>query len=254
MECNELLNVAGYAGKILLESGAEVYRCEETMVKIAQSFDVDEVQAFVMTTGIMLSITHEHQNYTKIIRIQKRGVDLHKIDSINELSRTIKLKHYEIHEVMELLKQLDQKPRYSLLMTLFFSALSAFGFALFFQGSLADALCAFLVGFCIKIAAISMERNHINSFFHNAVSAGVGAFITLLCVQLKFCDSMDTVMISGMMLLVPGLAITNAIRDTVAGDYVSGLSRGAEAFLTAIAIAIGIGAVLALWMNVMGGI
>ncbi len=254
MDCNELLNVAGYAGKILLESGAEVYRCEETMVKIAQSFDVDEVQAFVMTTGIMLSITHDQQNYTKILRIQKRGVDLHKIDSINELSRTIKTKQYKIGDVMELLKQLDQEPRYSLFVTLFFSALSAFGFALFFQGNLLDAFCAFIVGFCIKLTAVGMERNNVNAFFQNAIAAGVGAFITLLCVQMSACNSMDTVMISGMMLLVPGLAITNAIRDTVAGDYVSGLSRGAEAFLTAIAIAVGIGAVLAIWMNVTGGI
>lgn len=253
MECNELLNVAGYAGKILLESGAEVYRCEETMVKIAQSFDVDEVQAFVMTTGIMLSITHKQQNYTKILRIQRRGVDLHKIDAINELSRSIKVKRYEIAEVMQLLKQLDEEPRYSLSVTLFFSALSAFGFALFFQGSLADALCAFVIGFCIKITAVGMERNHINSFFQNAFSAGVGALITLFCVQLSLCDSMDTVMISAIMLLVPGLAITNAIRDTVAGDYVSGLSRGAEAFLTAVAIAVGIGTVLAVWMKIIGG-
>lgn len=254
MECNELLNVVGYAGKILLESGAEVYRCEETMVKIAQGFDVDEVQAFVMTTGIMLSITHEHQNYTKILRIQKRGVDLHKIDVINDLSRSLKTKQYEINELMDILKDLDQQPRYSLSATLFFSALSAFGFALFFQGSLTDALCAFIIGFCIKLAAIKMDNNHMNAFVQNAVSAGVGALITLLCVRFSLCDSMDTVMISGMMLLVPGLAITNAIRDTVAGDYVSGLSRGAEAFLTAIAIAVGIGAVLALWMKTMGGI
>ena len=61
-------------------------------------------------------------------------------------------------------------------------------------------------------------------------------------------------MISSIMLLVPGLAITNAIRDTVAGDYVSGLSRGAEAFLTAVAIAVGIGTVLAVWIKAVGGI
>ena len=56
------------------------------------------------------------------------------------------------------------------------------------------------------------------------------------------------------MLLVPGLAITNAIRDTVAGDLVSGLARGAEAFLTAIAVAVGTGVVLSFWIGSFGGI
>ena len=65
---------------------------------------------------------------------------------------------------------------------------------------------------------------------------------------------MDKVIIGSIMLLVPGLAITNAIRDTVAGDLVSGLARGAEAFLTAIAVAVGTGVVLSFWIRVFGGI
>lgn len=253
MENNEILNVAGLAGRILLESGAEAYRVEETMVKICESFGVDEAQSFVTTTGVMMSITHEKKNYAKISRIQKRGVDLHKIDEINDLSRNIKAKGYTIAEVFEQLLQIDQQPRYSYGVTLFFSALSAFGFGLFFHGSLADALCAFVIGLCIKFVTINMERNEINEFFTNAISAGVAAFLALGCIHFSLADSLDIVIISSIMLLVPGLAITNAIRDTVAGDYLAGVARGAEAFLTAIAIAVGIVAVLSVWMRVMGG-
>ena len=50
------------------------------------------------------------------------------------------------------------------------------------------------------------------------------------------------------MLLVPGLAITNAIRDTIAGDYVSGVARAADAFLCAVAIAVGAGFVMYFWI------
>ena len=55
-------------------------------------------------------------------------------------------------------------------------------------------------------------------------------------------------MISSLMLLVPGLAITNAIRDTIAGDTLSGLARATDAFLSAISIAVGAGFVLYFWM------
>lgn len=254
MESNEILNVAGLAGKILLESGAEAYRVEETMVKICESFDVDEAQSFVTTTGMMMSITNHKQNYAKISRIQKRGVDLHKIHEINDLSRNIKAKGYTIEEVQKKLMQIDQEARYAYGITLFFSALSAFGFGLFFKGTLTDAMCAFVIGLCIKFVAISMERNEINDFFNHAISAGVAAFLALCCVHFALADSLDIVIISSIMLLVPGLAITNAIRDTVAGDYLAGVSRAAEAFLTAIAIAVGIVSVLSMWMRMMGGI
>jgi uncharacterized membrane protein YjjP (DUF1212 family) len=46
--------------------------------------------------------------------------------------------------------------------------------------------------------------------------------------------------------LVPGLAITNAVRDLMGGDLVSGLSKGAEALLTAFAIGAGIAAVFSM--------
>ena len=58
--------------------------------------------------------------------------------------------------------------------------------------------------------------------------------------------NMDTVMIGSFMPLVPGMAITNAVRDTLRGDYLSGGARVMEAFLKALGIAIGIGIGLAL--------
>ena len=49
-----------------------------------------------------------------------------------------------------------------------------------------------------------------------------------------------------------GLAITNAVRDTVAGDYLSGVARATEAILVAIAIAVGVGFVLSISLRLGG--
>ena len=56
------------------------------------------------------------------------------------------------------------------------------------------------------------------------------------------------------MLLVPGLAITNATRDIIAGDFLAGITKAAEAFLVAIAIAAGSGSILSLFINTVGGL
>lgn len=57
--------------------------------------------------------------------------------------------------------------------------------------------------------------------------------------------SPDIVVVGGVMPLVPGVAITNAIRDVIAGDLLSGLSRGLEAALTAVAVSMGVVIILA---------
>lgn len=58
---------------------------------------------------------------------------------------------------------------------------------------------------------------------------------------------LDKIIIGSVMPLVPGLHITNAVRDLMAGHLVAGLSKGAEAFLTAFAIGSGIAIVLSIY-------
>ena len=57
MDVNKLLQVSAFAGQILLESGAETYRVEETIDKICLAFGVKETDSFATPTGIIVSIT-----------------------------------------------------------------------------------------------------------------------------------------------------------------------------------------------------
>lgn len=253
MKGNILLKTVTLAGKLMLENGAETYRVEETMVRILQSFDVEESQSFVTMTGIMFSFTCEGQNFSKIIRVQNRGVNLHKIDEINALARAVEQKKYTIEETQARLLEIEAMPSYRRSTILFFGALSAFGFALFFKGTILDAIIAFMIGCVIKFISIKMDDYHVNAFFHNVICAAVAEGMALCFQQLFPNMNLDTVIISALMLLVPGLAITNAIRDTVAGDYLAGIARATEAFLIAIAIASGAGIMLSLWVSMMGG-
>lgn len=253
MDPNKLLEVSAYAGRLLLESGAETYRVEETMVRIDHAYGVEDAQSFVTPTGIMTSIIVNHENYSRVVRIQNRGVDLHRIDKVNDLSRNIAVKQMSLDELGECLKQLERESRYSFLVTLFFSALSAGGFAFFFGGGWPEGIAAFVVGMAIKSMSLAMERLQINSFFNIGISACVAEFMSLLSIQFNRSMDLSVIIISSIMLLVPGLAITNAVRDIVAGDYLSGVARGMEAFLIAVAIAIGTGMTLSLWMHFFGG-
>ena len=57
MNLNKLLKVSTLAGKILLESGAETYRVEETIVRICLAFGAENAESFVIPTGIIVTIT-----------------------------------------------------------------------------------------------------------------------------------------------------------------------------------------------------
>ncbi|WP_066678145.1 threonine/serine exporter family protein [Clostridium septicum] len=254
MDINQILYVAMYAGKIMLESGAETYRVEETIDRICKSYGIAEVDSYATPTVIIVSVYSKGHTSSLVRRISSISVDLNKIDMVNNLSRNIERENLSIYDLEDRLKIIESKERYSFKITLLFSALGAFGFVFLFGGSFVDAISAFFIGFIVKYVTIKGSEIKINPFFINSISAGVLAFFAILSVKIGLASDIDKVIIGSIMLLVPGLSITNAIRDTVAGDLVSGLARGTDAFLTAIAIAIGTGTVLSLWINIFGGL
>ena len=179
---------------------------------------------------------------------------MQRIHKVNDLARNIVKNKLTVEELNDNLKEIEEERRYSNTITIFFSPVGAFGFVFLFGGSLRDAIAAFLIGIVVKYFSIKGENIGLNSFFNTSICAGILAFLAIISIKIGLAFDMDKVIIGSIMLLVPGLAITNAIRDTVAGDLVSGLARGAEAFLTAIAVAVGTGVVLSFWIGSFGGI
>ncbi|ACD51302.1 threonine/serine exporter family protein [Clostridium botulinum] len=253
MDLNKLLQVSTFAGKIMLESGAETYRVEETVCRICTSFGVDQADSFVIPTGIMVSISHGDEVASLVKRVTSRGVDLNKIDKINDLARKTQIELLSIDDFNKELIEISKGDRYSNSYTFFWSAISAGSFAMLFGGNVKDFVVATLIGLIIKIVITICQRLSINEFFINTLCGSICAFLAIIFIKLNIGSNLDKIIIGSIMLLVPGLTITNAIRDTIAGDLLSGMTKALEAFLVAVSIAVGTGGVLSIFINTLGG-
>lgn len=251
MDLNKLLKVSTLAGKIMLESGAETYRVEETISRICLAFGAHTVDSFVIPTGIIVTVTYYDEVATLVQRITSRGVDLHKVDLINDLSRKIQTEAMDISDFNNEILSISKERRYSRLTTLLCSSITAGCFTIMFGGNLNDFFSACLIGGAIKIVVIICEKLNINEFFINSLSGGLCALLAIIFVKLNLANNLDKTIIGSIMLLVPGLTITNAIRDTIAGDFLSGITKASEAFLVAVSIAVGTGAILSAFINTL---
>lgn len=255
MDNNTILHVAATAGRIILQNGGETYRVEETMTRICIAFGISETDSFVTPTGIMISITDKDGKTSSLVkRIHYRTVNLEKIDKVNSLSRNILLKNMSMDVVKDELKRIENLKSYNDRVLLFCSSIAAGFFTLLFGGTLKDFLVSCIIGVAIRYLSTIFDRIKLNSFFINIVGGGTAALIGLIAHTLNLCDNVDKLIIGSIMLLVPGLIITNAIRDTIAGDLVSGISRALEAFFIAVGIAVGTGIVFKIWFILFGGI
>lgn len=112
---------------------------------------------------------------------------------------------------------------------------------------------AFGIGLATKLLMDLMNRLDTNSFFINMIGGVIASTVAVTASGLGLTTQMDTIIIGSIMTLVPGLVITNAIRDIIAGDYLSGLTKGVEALLIAAAIAAGVAVPLSLLRPFWGG-
>ena len=248
MDVNKIVLIAAKAGKIILENGGEIYRVEDTIIRLCRAFDVNDADAVVMPTGIFISATDENNKTISLAkRIHTRKVNLDRVSKVNDLSRKISSKQLSIEEVEKELNILENAPGYKRITNILISGFAVASFALLFGGNIQDSIFAFFIGSIINFITSYLLKIKFNDFFINLIGGFVAASLGILLYKINFIQSMDTVIISSIMLLVPGLLITNAIRDTIAGDLVSGISRALEAFFIAIAIAVGTGMAFKCW-------
>lgn len=240
----EIAQVCLLAGKIMLENGGETYRVEDTMTHVAEGFGIPNSHSFVTPTGIIFSIDGPEQT-TRLIRISSRSTDLRKVTVVNAISRRISQGELTPGEAYQLLTQVEADPRgYPVWFQMLVAAIASGCFLIMFQGVWSDFLPAFLAGGIGTFSLTYFHRLVPIKFFAEFLASLIIGVIAYLTVKIGLGHNLDTIIIGSVMPLVPGLLITNAVRDLMAGHFVSGVSKGAEAFLTAFAIGAGIAFVL----------
>ncbi|KAA0546091.1 threonine/serine exporter family protein [Bacillus sp. BGMRC 2118] len=234
------------AGKIMLQSGAETYRVEDTMIRIAASYGIDQAHSYVTPTGILFSI--DGVEPTKLVRIVERSTDLQKVTQVNGISRTISTGVLSPNEAIQQLKEIEREPHaYPVWIQIIAAAVSSGCFMLMFKGDWTDFIPACIAGGAGFACLLYFNHLLKVKFFAEFSASLVIGLVSFLFITLDVGKELDKIIIGSVMPLVPGLLITNAIRDLMAGHLVSGISKGAEAFLTAFAIGSGIATVLSLF-------
>ena len=125
-------------------------------------------------------------------------------------------------------------------------ALISASFSLFFGGSVLDAVASGLIGVVLRYLDRSIRSTEANAFVSSLICSCLGGLLAALSVRIGLGESVDMISIGNIMLLIPGIALTNSLRDMFTGNTISGLLRFSEAILLALTIAFGFAAVAAL--------
>lgn len=232
----QMLNI----GEAMYESGAEISRIEDTLHRMGKAYGAAHVNVYAITSSIIVTVEYpDAPAVTQSRRVHREAMDLHKLEQLNSLCRSCSKAPLAVEELRErVLAILSDGP--SDIRVLAGSVIAAGFFAMFFGGDLLDglagALCALLVWVMQKyLRPLCSGRVFVNLI----ISFAVGV---LVCLGAKYIPALDRdkIMIGVIMVLIPGIAITNSLRYTISGDSISGVEKLIASILQAAGIAAGV--------------
>lgn len=247
MTQEQVVNIAAEISYLMLKNGAEIYRVEQCVRFIGNAYGYKEVDCFAILTSIVVTIADGDKVCTRTKRVADRATDLNVVTELNDLSRYICAKLPEYEEVKELVKAVKEMKQYPFwVFTLSYMMISFF-FSLYFGGTWITSLICGLVGVVVYPIQRFGEHVKANLFMVNMLTSG--AVTLLLCITHQFFNlhQLDIMVISLIMNLVPGVALTHCMRDLISNELVSGMARLAEVFISGSGTAVGVFVILTMF-------
>jgi uncharacterized membrane protein YjjP (DUF1212 family) len=246
-EAGELLHLMLDMGEMLMNSGAEVNRVEDTITRLGAAYGAARTDVFAITSSIVVTIAFpDGMELTRTRRIlTSGGTDFSRLEKLNALSRQCCAAPMTAAELRRRLDAIRASSAGGALYCLG-AILAAGSFAVFFGGTFFDGITASVFAVIILILQRHLAQLCPNNVIFNLISSFiVGAGI---CAVARFIPQLnaDKIMIGDIMLLIPGIAMTNSVRDVLVGDTIYGIMRLIESLLWAGALACGFMA--AIWL------
>lgn len=239
-----LVETAALAGEIMLVSGAEINRVEMTIQHILGLAEGKYGENIVLSTGIYMSLDDpEGETITVVRRVSERATNLNRLYLANNVSRDLCAGKISPEEAYRRLEEIKTLTIYRWFQKSVGYVGTCFFFSILFGGRWLECTGTMLVGVILAAVMALARKIRLNDFCMQTIAA---FFVGISALGMKAflfpAMNRDTVIISAIMPLVPGVIFTTAIRDTLNGDYSAGAARMLEAVVTALAVAAGVGA------------
>ena len=237
----QLLDCVMDLGQQMLVCGGEVHWIEESLCKIFREYGATQTDAFIITSSMVVTIhASDGNSYTQTRRISETASDFEKLHALNDCSRWICKDHPAPDAIRAKLHTITtQTKHYPLWLDFCCYGMIAGAFTLFFGGGFPEAGVSLIIGLLMRTAILVCDRTISNKIFTKFIAALTATLFSLLALHFYWIPGVDKVMIGNIMTLIPGIGLTNALRDLFVGDSIAGLLRTIEACIAALAIACG---------------
>jgi len=230
-----------YAGNLLLSSGAEIYRAEETMHRIADAMQIKDMDAYVTNRGIFASGNVPGKGIeSRIMSVPDKELNIDKIEAVNELSREFCSNRMDLSYLKASLQNIANMGEQNVGERILSYFLGAGCFSYAIGTSFRDSLCAAIIGSLVGFYMIWSKYRIKSRVLITIIASVLTAVLSNLCVAIGLGSQLSFIIIGAMMDLVPGVAFVNSVREFSQNNFATGQTLLTSALLTCVSMASGV--------------
>lgn len=242
----QLTEICSEFAVMLISYGAEIYRTEDTVTRICAAYGHKEAEIYVTPANFIITLkSSDGTPVTNSKSVYGRNTNLDRVGKLNELSRFICRMKPDAETIERHLEGIRRRKVYSEPVMYLSYAASGAAFTVFFGGGVVEAIFGALLAMVVKFTTDKLEKIRASTFLNAVVCSMVMSFLAMALAYMGAVPRFDKIIIGVSMSLVPGVAMTNCMRDFISGDFFSGIYTLTEALLTAAGMAVGSGSAVA---------
>ena len=253
-EHEDVIELALLLGRAILESGGEMQRAEYAVDRLCRAYGAVDTDSYA--TGTVIILTAEFENgdrTTRSVRIRKDRIDLRKLEEVNALSREFCATAPPVADAARRLKEAMARKTATLWQEVTGVALGSFGMTVASMGTPLDGLVAAIAAAAVMLLGYYLSRV-MNKFASTLLSSFLASMVCVFLYALGMGDNLPTMIVGEIMILIPGLTLTNAVRDMLCGDVTSGAVKFLQSLMVTLGLAIGISVALVAAGGLVSGV
>lgn len=237
-------------GRALHAVGSPAHTLEGTLQDMCEIMKI-KGQFLSLPTSIHSSFSNGEEEITRIERVEPMGVHLGKLSQVDMVSREVISNEITFEEGIKRLDDIMVAPDpYGKRIRIAYFLFSVAGFMVLFGGTWGDLLAAIFVGLLMGLIALGKPIGLVAQLFE-AIVAVVASFSAYLLAKWIPGLNVGVIILSSLIIFMPGLFITIAIAEIATQNLVSGTARlvGGVMILLKLTFGVFIGSKLASWFH-----
>lgn len=236
----DVIDLALWAGQLLLQHGAETQRIEETVHLMGTSLGANWLDVLVSPNAVVITTISGEEFRTKVRRVVSLGINMTILHEVNALSRRTaegEIDRFGVRAELERIGKLSV--HYNRWLVAGTVGLSCAAFSQLFGGDWGAFVVTWVAAGAAMIIRQEMTHRYFNPLLTTIVTALVAGLIAGSAAS-RLSETPAQALASSVLLLVPGVHLINSAEDLIKGHMVTGIVRGVLGALITLCIAIGL--------------